>query len=759
MKNISIIYNPFLLSTKFTIDGKKPRNNSSLDFPKQRLQEWAEKLPEILDKEYGDKNFSVEFTGTLDDFSDLKEILLASDIIDVRSFKHNRTPDVEEVEKAVVSIFDEITNGPVEALKDSKIRMNFEEAIRSEFTINVVATMSSGKSTLINSILGTRLLPMGQMATTATIVRIIASNQKTYSGIAYDRNEEELFREKELTDEIMKEWNQNEDISTIDIYGPIPCVDSVGMRLILMDTPGPNNSRDENHKEKTYGMLKSSEKSLVLFVLNATQLNINDEKYFLDFVYDCMKKGGKQSRDRFIFAVNKINRFDPENGDSVEKALLSVKEGLDQKDIREPNIFPVNALTALELRAPNMRRRTVAEFKELCDYYSTEFHLEDYYHFSHLSLNSRSKLQKLEDCDDEEIPLLIHTGVPSIEEAIRMYVNKYARTMKVKDLVDSFNKRLKELKAVADIEKRLNQNRAERKRLIEEISKIEKDVNDGKTAKEYADRINTIDVSEKVQEELDEKVGGLQHRIDNIILRYNNKTKTPKSEAVKVVAELRSERIDMQSQLEVQIDQLFENSVRQTFEDILSLYQERLSKLGFKTDDDGFVFNPIDFIGQDLADLNDLIAKSTNKVDEGKFETKNVTKTRVVKRSIFNPIRWFGGKYKTETYTTQEKEWVSDFKEYVNMSKVVDSYFVPLQLNLQDVESSVPKHIESEIQRLKEKMKEQMSKLDNILVEKLNVLKEKTESSEKTESEIRKQESDLNWMNGIVEKVNKLINY
>ena len=80
MKNISIIYNPFLLSTKFTIDGKKPRNNSSLDFPKQRLQEWAEKLPEILDKEYGDKNFSVEFTGTLDDFSDLKEILLASDI-------------------------------------------------------------------------------------------------------------------------------------------------------------------------------------------------------------------------------------------------------------------------------------------------------------------------------------------------------------------------------------------------------------------------------------------------------------------------------------------------------------------------------------------------------------------------------------------------------------------------------------------------------------------------------------------------------
>ena len=68
----------------------------------------------------------------------------------------------------------------------------------------------------------------------------------------------------------------------------------------------------------------------------------------------------------------------------------------------------------------------------------------------------------------------LHTGIPSIEEAIRLYVNKYARTIKVKDLVDSFNKRLTELKAEAEIQERIQHNKEEKARLDAEISKIQK---------------------------------------------------------------------------------------------------------------------------------------------------------------------------------------------------------------------------------------------------------------------------------------------
>lgn len=59
MKNVSIKYNPYLLRTDITIDGKEPKSNSSLNFGKQRLQEWAEKFVAIFLNEYRDANVSI----------------------------------------------------------------------------------------------------------------------------------------------------------------------------------------------------------------------------------------------------------------------------------------------------------------------------------------------------------------------------------------------------------------------------------------------------------------------------------------------------------------------------------------------------------------------------------------------------------------------------------------------------------------------------------------------------------------------------
>ena len=56
MKKIEIKYNPFLISTEILIDNKKPKANSSLNFGKLRLQEWAGNLPDILVSEYSDKS-------------------------------------------------------------------------------------------------------------------------------------------------------------------------------------------------------------------------------------------------------------------------------------------------------------------------------------------------------------------------------------------------------------------------------------------------------------------------------------------------------------------------------------------------------------------------------------------------------------------------------------------------------------------------------------------------------------------------------
>lgn len=754
MKTVKIKYNPYLLKTDITIDGKEPQSNSSLHFGKQRLQEWAEKFVKIFIDEYRDANVTMEFTGSLDDYNDLKETIEASsDIINVAKWSHNCIQDVEEVEKEVIKIFNEIQQGPVDKLKDQVIIDSFKQATSAQFCINVVATMSAGKSTLINALLGKKLMPMAQMATTATIVRIIASNSEYFSAIAKNQKDEEVAREENISYETMKAWNSDERISSIDIYGPIPCVNNVGMRLVLIDTPGPNNSRDERHKAMTYGMLESSEKSLVLFVINATTEGTDDESALMDYVSECMKNGGKQSRDRYIFAVNKLDTYDPEN-DSVAEVLAAVKKTLDKRDIVEPNLFPAAALPCLQIRDKEIKKRELRSYESLIEE-SDEFKFDEYYQLNHLPVSSRIRL---ENSNNEYSETELHTGIPSIEEAIRLYVNKYARTMKVRDLVDSFNQRLKSLKAVAEFEKQLRDNKEEKERLLSEIATMEEQISSGQSATNYKELIDNVDTSKTIESEVN-KLSSFLTRIDKLIHSYDNKTKVPKYEAERIVEDLESKREDMIEQLESRLSSIYNNCFKSSYEMIINQYRQKLSKLGFKTSDDQFEFNPIDFIGEELYDIDSVLRRATYKKDEGRYVPRTEKYTVKQERSIFNPKRWFGDKYYYETKERTVREWEANIVEYVNMSTVVESYFEPLYEEIVSAKSAIVKHITDETKRLKETLKKQIKEVEKILAKKLNEVRKRVSDADRTQKEIEEQESNLKWMNGIITRVNNLINY
>lgn len=754
MKTVKIKYNPYLLKTDITIDGNEPKPNSSLHFGKQRLQEWAEKFVKIFLDEFRDANITIEFTGSLDDFNDLKETIEAnSNIIKVAKWTHNCIQDVEEVEKEVIKIFNEIQQGPVDALKDQVIIDSFKQATSAQFCINVVATMSAGKSTLINALLGKKLMPMAQMATTATIVRIIASNSEYFSAVAKNKKDEEVAREENISYETMKAWNSDERITSIDIYGPIPCVNNVGMRLVLIDTPGPNNSRDERHKAMTYGMLESSEKSLVLFVINATSEGTDDESALMDYVSECMKNGGKQSRDRYIFAVNKLDTYDPEN-DSVAEVLAAVKKTLDKRDIVEPNLFPAAALPCLQIRDKEIKKRELRLYESLIEE-SDEFKFDEYYQLNHLPVSSRIRL---ENSNNEYHETELHTGIPSIEEAIRLYVNKYARTMKVRDLVDSFNQRLKSLKAVAEFEKQLRDNKEEKERLLSEIATMEEQISSGQSATNYKELIDNVDTSKTIQSEVN-KLSSFLTRIDKLIHSYDNRTKVPKYEAERIVEDLESKREDMIEQLESRLSSIYNNCFKSSYEMIINQYRQKLSKLGFKTSDDQFEFNPIDFIGEELYDIDSVLRRATYEKDEGRYVSRTEKYTVKQERSIFNPKRWFGDKYYYETKERTVREWEANIVEYVNMSTVVESYFEPLYEEIVSAKSAIVEHITDETKRLKETLKKQIKEVEKVLAKKLNEVRQRVSDADRTQKEIEQQESNLKWMNEIITRVNNLINY
>ena len=177
MKNVSISYNPYKLKTHITVDGKELAENSVLRerFAEgNRLQEWVEDLPDMLLKEFNDNKFAVSFHGTIMDYEDLKEVL--DEAQKQKKFLYNlkweKAQEAADKEKLIDEVFAEIQEGPFEELKSDEIKTAFQNAKSNDFEVCVVATMSAGKSTVINAMLGKELMPSKAGACTATITRI-----------------------------------------------------------------------------------------------------------------------------------------------------------------------------------------------------------------------------------------------------------------------------------------------------------------------------------------------------------------------------------------------------------------------------------------------------------------------------------------------------------------------------------------------------------------------------------------------------------
>ena len=761
MKKVKIKYNPYIVETEITVDGQKPKANSALNVGKKRLQEWVEKLPQIILDEYRDSNATLEFTGTVSDYEDIESAFnVYKDKISATCNFH-KTADITDVERTIDKIFEEIKNGPVAELKDKKIIQAFEKAKDSKFEINVVATMSSGKSTLINALLGQQLMPAANEATTATIVKIIDTDQDNFSAVAYDKSGQVVKKLDNVTLEDMQALNADIKVSTVEIKGKIPCVSSVGMKLVLVDTPGPNNSRDKSHEEMTYKMIADSDKSLVLYVMNGQQLGINDEKIFLDYVCQSMKDGGKKARERFIFAVNKMDAFSPDPQDDgpecITKALDNVKAGLEDREIYNPNIFPVCSLPALQKRAEmkGPRARALNDFKMMCEYYDV-MHFEKYYDYNNLPQTVRNRLDYwMSQANNDDDKLEVRTGVVSIEQAIAQYINKYARTTKVYDLVQSFNEKLNELAAVAHLEEAIRKDKNAKAELEKQIAKIKANIQSAQNAQNRSKTIDKIDLTSTVEKQVATYMTEIKNKLSKMMSGRSNKVE--KIKAKQQCAELEKECEAISVQIKVQIDKILETAYKETITKIIEEYKRYLAELNIGVNTNALSFNPANLVSGSLADLSTIIDDNTDTVDESYTETRTKRVFVESKRRWYNPFSWFseGDHYENRSYQARVEKYV----DYVDMNEVASDYIVPFQKSLDGTKKDAINHVTSETQRLKEYLKGELSKIDKVLNQKLDALSKTQADSKAKADEIAQKEKNLKWLESIQNQVNSIINF
>ncbi|MFI3211696.1 MAG: dynamin family protein, partial [Peptostreptococcaceae bacterium] len=427
---ITIEYNELIPKTQISINGNPIKQSSELHkFTQERLNCWVDRVVVLLTDEINNDEFDIEFIGSKSYFYDVKEECERFSGVNVIYKELNETIQGESnqiINKSdkilkLKELVDFMEEGPIEELRDKKIREDYERAVNSEFEIAIIATMSAGKSTLINAMLGGDIMPSKNQACTAKICRIKNNKNKSdFSVTAFDKDGNEISKEDNVEKSYLSELNDNKNIFMTEVEGNICNIEDSSMNLVLIDTPGPNNSQDESHEETTMNMIKDNEnKPLVLYVINATQIGTNDDKTLLRAIKEQMDAKDKQSRDRFIFVINKIDQVDSGN-ESIEDILNNTKNYLQSNGIENPNIYFASSSIAKTVRK-KMNGQQLSDQEQISMMYSNILKSLNLLEYAPLSNSIKDEIRKEinlsienENTDDE---LLYYTGIPYIEKA------------------------------------------------------------------------------------------------------------------------------------------------------------------------------------------------------------------------------------------------------------------------------------------------------------------------------------------------------
>ena len=282
------------------------------------------------------------------------------------------------------------------------VRQNIEFIQRQPIKILITATMSAGKSTLINALVGKRISLVQTVACTSKIHTIISKPFEDGVSSEYDYD----LSLSASMDDLMtdNEDNQSSKI-TVGTYfnGGLS-----GERVVLLDSPGVNASEHPEHKEITEKMIQSRKYRLVIDVLNSTNLRTNDEKEHLK---NLRKWSG---RAKVIFALNQADML-LGDGENYLKTIEKQRDYLISLGFKNPIICPVSSQAAYLAKKSlyqGVSRLEVGELRRFEDNFEI-YSMSEYY-------EQQMGLPRMTSKNDER-QLLINCGFAYLEKIISQF--------------------------------------------------------------------------------------------------------------------------------------------------------------------------------------------------------------------------------------------------------------------------------------------------------------------------------------------------
>ena len=747
MQKVFLTHNPYKVISTIEINGEKPKRDSTLiQYLDKRFQLWVDKLPELLADVCNDDTFEITFHGTDLDYQDLciaietarsKGLSFIVNKIDAKEFG--------EKEADIRNLFSEIKKLPFDELRSPAVADAFEKAFNEEFEVNVVATMSAGKSTLINALLAKKLMPSKNGACTATITKIKDNDDDTFKAVAYDAEGRKLENYSIIDYKTMTALNKNTNVSQILVSGNIPFVSTNEASLVLIDTPGPDYARDERHGLVAAKALDQSSKMLVLFVMNGSKLHDVAQDAFLRKIAKSMSVGGKQSRERFLFVINKLDAYDEEDDDIAGETIPDTIKYLEEMGIESPNIFPAAAEPALLIRRfqrtfdESERQKILDKLKlvakKMVD--QKQLHLEQYPMLAKSSqMLIDAELKKAIEEHDLLGQALIHTGIRGIEETIRTYVTKYCRPQKITNVVDTFKHGLDSAEAFEKTRQEIASRENEQEKFRKQISLLNEKLSSKSENEEFKKRIETFEISTKLNTDVTKLITEVQSELTSYFKDCPGEMEEDNAMTfVKGFATLAGRK---QDEFEVAVSRLLAEDVEEKSRKLLDEYIKKLVALSDEFSTDDLSIDLTSFVKGKLTQLNaDSVLDASL---DTRIEKHNETRSRIVTRRatglkrLFNPLRWFNPEYEdTEYYKVEVKEEIT----FISKQKLYDQLINPIMKQLQDERERILEYAKEQTTEIKEYFYTQFDEVDRILESKTKELVAATASKESSAAALK----------------------
>lgn len=765
--DLKFIYNPYIVETKIDFDEEiELKKGNTLEnffdsFLNARIQDWNyNDLLKKIFEEFNEEELKLTFKGRDMDYDDFKlgfENALNPDNIKI-TFDFERGTDNKEIINKLKALFKKIQEGPFEELKTQEIKRIFEKSLNSEFPISVLATVSSGKSTLINALLEKQLLPSMNQACTAKITKIKdIDGMDSFSAISLDKENKQLERINNININELKKMNKDEKVYKIEMFGDVPNISSEDMNLVIYDTPGPNNSQNNNHREHAFKMIESDEKPLILYVINATQLSTNDDKLFLDEIIKKIAEQSnnpdKQSRDRFLFVVNKADSWDTAVDGDIEFLIEKARNYLESFGVKEPIIFPISAeyakLIRLHKNKSGLTLRQELNLENYTLFLNPKYHLESFA-ASSKSVNNQIK-ELIDSSTDSYTKALYHTGIPSLEFTVNEYLKKYALPIKVKKAVESIIRFIEQKKIEESILDSILTDEQKNNNLKEQIDYVLEVINKGQKSSELKTKIKNLKPDytqlEAKQAAYKIKFIGISDDFSHQGYQTGERKGLIEESRIKyIIKDLKKYINLLLSELIIDTENIINKEIKDRAKDYSYEFHEYVKGLtenfqGVKTDFENKFNSYISVNFPSESEIQNFYEIRNERVGEN--WKKNEDK------------KWY--KFWTWNDDNYIKEYAYEDIKYINLKEYTYSVIEPLRVNTDRKFLELRNFLDKNIEEIKREFINEIYILEEKLKIKMEEMKQLTQDKITLEQNLNKNQKKNNWLKDINKQIEEIL--